>query len=434
MLISLAVDFRTADLRTREALFLSDEQVGALYGEPRDGCVREIALVSTCNRIELYAWSAAAGADELLAAVDDLARRWVGASGSRGALVAAAKRRSGAAAARHLLRVSAGLESQILGDTQVLGQIRGAYRVATDAGSLGPGLHRLFSTALRTGKRVQTQTALSGPGASVGAQAAALVAARLGGLAGRRCVVIGCGKTGSHAARQLAKSGIGELVLINRTAAAAERLAAELGARVAPWESLHQQLACADAALVVTGAERPPVRAASLAWCRSQADAGDHPLLLVDLSVPRNVEPEAAGIEGVTLVNLDHVAAQQRLAEQARRAAVPAAEQIVEEELSAFVGWVEEGSSRDALRPLREMLAEICRREIGFAAGPDAAERATERIVAKVVGRAMPALRAAADRGCSVDEVAATVHLLFADTGGRSAEPAPLEVRLAVAS
>jgi glutamyl-tRNA reductase len=415
MLISLAVDFRTADLRTREALFLPDEQVAELYRTPRVGLIRELALVSTCNRIELYGWSAAAGVDEALLALDDLADRWVGTSEKRAALIGFAHRRSGAIAARHLLRIAAGLESQILGDSQVLGQIRGAYRTAKEAGSLGPGLHRLFSTALRTGKRVHTETPLSGPGCSVGAQAAALLDARLGGLGGRSCVVVGCGKTGSHAARHLVKLGVGRLVVVNRTPAAARKLAEELGVEWAPFESLHQQLATADAGLVVTGAERPPVRSASLAWCRSQAGTTGDPLVLVDLAVPRNVEPETAGLENVTIVDLDQLTMNQRLAERARRAAVPAAEGIVQEELEAFVGWVAEGTAREALRPMREWLADVCHREVGFAAGSDVAQRVADRIVAKVIGRAMPALREVGDAGGSIEEIAAAIQLLFSD-------------------
>jgi glutamyl-tRNA reductase len=416
MLISVSIDFRHAPLRTRERFHLSDARVTGLFRAPRDERVKELALVSTCNRLELYGWTEATDTAELAAASDELVRRWAGGDQHHlRELEELVQRRSGEDAANHLIRVAAGLESQILGDVQILGQVRRAYQQAVEAGAVGTGLHRLFSVALHAAKRVQHETGLASGRHSVGAEAAALAARRQGPLMKRRCVVIGCGKTGERAARQLVKLGAADLVLINRSSDRAEVLAKDLWGRAAPFDRLHRELARADVAIIATGADRPPVRAASLRFCRESAGTQDRPLVLIDLSVPRNVEPDVAGLPGVELLDLDALHPPLAQAEALRRAAVPQAETIVTEELAAFMVWVRAEAAREALRPLREALNEVCRRELAFAgakAGADL-DRAAERIVAKLMARPMTVLRTATARGESVDTVTDTFRTLF---------------------
>lgn len=419
MLISVSLDFHHAPLRTRERFHLSDARVAGLFDAPRTQRVKELALVSTCNRLELYAWTDASDEAELAAASDELVRRWAGDDYHHlRELEALVLRREGEAAANHLIRVASGLESQILGDVQILGQVRRAYQQAVEAGAVGTGLHRLFSVALHAAKRVQHETGLAGGRHSVGAEAAALAARRQGPLMKRRCVVIGCGKTGERAARQLVKLGAADIVLMNRSPERAEALAKDLWGRAAPFDRLHRELARADVAIIATSADRPPVRAASLRFCRESAGTQDRPLVLIDLSVPRNVEPDVAGLHGVELLDLDALHPPLAQAEALRRAAVPQAETIVVEELAAFMIWVRAEAAREALRPLREALNEVCRRELAFAgakAGADL-DRAAERIVAKLMARPMTVLRTATARGESVDRVTDTFRTLFGGT------------------
>lgn len=421
MPISLALDFRRADLRTRERFHLRDDDIGRIYREPRPGALREIVVVATCNRIEIYGAAPQSGpADGRAALLAELARRWMPDDVGRREMLAGAVVRSGEDAAAHLLRVAAGLESQLLGDGQILGQLRAAYRRAADAGVVGPTLHRVFHSALRTGKRVQVETGLACARNTVGSEAAMVAARTAGPVELRRCVVVGCGKTGEQAARRLAKLGAGSIVLINRTPRRAKELAASLGARVAGYDTLHQELALADIAVVATGAEVPTVRASSLAWCRGQAGTGARPLLLIDLAVPRNVEPEAGGLEGVTLVDLDALHPPLAAAEAERREAVPRAERIVAAEMTRLRAWLSAAPARDAIHPLREALREVVRRETAFAAGPDAADRVTARVLAKLLARPMRAMRAAAERGEAVDAYAETIRVLFGEDDARA--------------
>ncbi|MDX2191790.1 MAG: glutamyl-tRNA reductase [Gemmatimonadales bacterium] len=427
MLISLALDHHRADVQTRERFHLTEERVTQLYQAPRDALLPELALVSTCNRIELYGWSKAQEPREVVAALSLMAERWMGDDGRAAELIATATHRAGEEAARHLLRVAAGLESQVLGDAQILGQVRAAYRAADAAGTLGPGLHRLFDTAMHTGKRVSHETALVGGRNSVGAEGAALALQRLGSLRNRRCVVIGCGKTGARAARQLVRLGAVDLVLVNRTAQKSQALAAELWGRAAPFANLHRELANADVAIVATGGDLPSVRAASLRFCREMAGTAARELLLIDLGMPRCVEAECAGLSGVMVADLDRLQPPIAAAEEQRRDAVPQAQRIVEEELAHFMEWVRTAEARAAIRPLHDVLGELCRREVAFAAGDEVAERAAERIVAKLLSRPMIVLRQAAERGEPLEPYTAALQELFQPTGEAPAPSRPAE-------
>lgn len=420
MLISLAIDYHRADVATRERFHLDAERVAALYGAPRGASVSELLMLSTCNRIELYAVLGQDGASET-GALADLASRWMGPDPKIEELLATATHRSGDQAARHLLRVAAGLESAILGDSQILSQVKLAYHGAVAAGGIGPVLHRLLALALHTGKRVKHETGLLSGRHSVGAEAAGHAAQRLGSLAPRRCVIVGCGKTGQRAARQLAKLGAADIVCINRSPDRSRALAAELWGRAAPWDALHRELAQADVAIVATDAPTPPVRRAGLELNRRVAGNATRPLLLIDLAMPRNVEPEVVGLPGVSVVDLDALQVPVQAAEAARRAAVPDAERIVQEEIETWQEWMAEAPARDAIRPLTEALTAVARREVAWIAEGDAADRAAERIVAKLVSKPMAALRASAARGDSVNDMAEALRLLFDDT----ARPAP---------
>jgi glutamyl-tRNA reductase len=421
MLLSISVDFRHADVSTRERFHPSVEQLSKLYDTSRSRPGAELAMVATCNRSELYAWHTDGDPD---GACQTLAHRWATRPSEARALLAAAKRREGTDAARHLLRVAAGLESQVLGDGQILGQIRGAYRLAAETGAAGPVLHRLFDTALRTGKCVQSETAISLGRNSVGAEAAALAAHRFGTLTHSRVVVVGSGTTGERAARQLVKLGARDVILVNRTADRAAALAAEVRARSAPYETLHCQIAMADIAVVATGADAPVVNAGLLATARTNCGTAGSPLLVIDLAMPRNVEPAVRDLPGVTVVDLDTLHVPIAAAEEARLTAVPAAQAIVESELRNFNEWLGGAAARDAIRPLREALTTICRREIAFAVGEEAADRTTDRIVAKLLARPMDALRQATAEGRSTDTLAAALAELFHDRRATPRAPA----------
>ena len=437
MLICLAVDYRKADVATRERFHLAEQRLGEMYRRLIGGGVSELALVSTCNRTELYAWTETGGQDALERAVEHLAAVWMPDETERAKLLQTLTLRIGDEVGRHLMRLTGGLESQILGDGQILGQVRSAYRTACEMETVGPMLHRLFEIALRTGRRIQHETALSTGRNSVGAEAASVALRRFGSLEHARCVVVGCGKTGTRAARQLAKLGATDIVLINRTPQRAEELARSLRGRVASMETLHAEAAMADVVIVATGAATYTLSAETLTTARRNVGTAEQPLLLMDLALPRNVDPQSAHVAGVTLVDLDSLHPPIVAAETARRAAVPAAERIVEAEMRWLRHWLATGAARLAIRSLHDALVDLCRREVAFVAGDGVAERTAQRIAAKLLARPMHVFSDAIARGENVEELAEHLDQLFAAPPRRSTAehalprdpaPAPLAV------
>lgn len=415
MLISIAVDFRRADVATREQFHLSEERLTQLYRTARSEVVTEAALIATCNRTELYAWVESEDIDEVDKAIQTLARRWMRTRVNGDQLLRTATRRYGADAARHVVRVASGLESQVLGDGQILGQLRSAYKRAAHSGATGPLLHRLFETALRAGKRVQTETSLLAGRNSIGAEAASIAHQRFGSLNNARCLVVGCGKTGERTARQLIKLGARDIVLMNRTITRAEELAEIIGGRAAAMDTMHAEAAMADVVIVATASEQPILLADTLRRTREACGTSAYSLLLMDLSLPRNIEPAVLELPGVALVDLDTLHTPILAAEEQRRTAVPQAERICTEEVDDFLEWASARPARDAIRPLADALTEVARREVAFASKDAAvAERTATRIVAKLLAGPMAALRRAVQRGEPLDQHTMMLLEMFA--------------------
>lgn len=329
MLIGLSMDHRQFSVQEREPFMLAESERQRLARLVRRSCAGQVVFLQTCNRIELYAWvdSSPAGSAR--------ARLWRTAAridpGRAGRFFAAATFRADEGAARHLLRVAAGLESQIDGDVQVLGQVRSAYALATRSGSAGPELHRLFQTALRAGKRVHAETDLGRRQASVGAQAARC----LRGLEGQPVVLLGAGKTAEYAARALLRQRM-TVTIVNRTEARSTSLAEGLGVASGHFDDRYDLIAAARAVIVVTAASGPTVTRAELEVARSRDGLRCSPLTIIDLSMPRNVQPAVTDLAGVQLLGLEAVDSGN---EGGTRLYRVAAEAIVEEELAGFLDW-----------------------------------------------------------------------------------------------
>lgn len=413
MLISLAVDYQTADVATRERFHVPMSQVASLYARLQNAGITDKAIIATCNRTELYAWCPDAKPEDERRLIGMLARAWMPSLVDAKALLAVAVPRINVDAATHAVRVAAGLESQVLGDGQILGQFRVAYGEASAAKATGPVVNRLFETGLRAAKRVRSTTMLGSGTHSVGAQAAALASRRFGNLVHTRIVIVGCGKTGERVARQLFKNGARDLVFLNRTQARAEHLAREMSGRSAPLDTVHAEVAMADIAMVATGSETPLLVAGRLAQARSNCVTDRYPLLLVDLSMPRNIDVGTADLPHVTLVDLDALRPQVSATEQSRRSAIPAAEAIVDAEVQEFTDWLAVATAREAIRPFRDALVDVCMRELSHAAGGEMAERLSKRIAAKLLARPMHAMKSAMARGETVSDFTRTMSALF---------------------
>jgi glutamyl-tRNA reductase len=409
LLISLGLDFTHADVATRESFHLSDAEVEAAYARtPVRGVIQEFLAVNTCNRVELYGWAVDPHPFQDLHLL--LAQRYFGRSDEAARFMAAATSRTQRDAVTHLLSVCAGLESQILGDIHILGQLRQAYRLADRVGVMGPNLQRLLDTAIRAGKAVKRETELMVGRSSVGSEAAELVARRLGGLEGRTVAVVGAGKIGSHTVQSMIKLGASDLRVLNRTKSRAEALAQAHGGSAVDWADFYATVATADAVVVATGARRPILWRDALCTARSPEAA---PLLVVDISMPRNVAPDVGTLEDVHLVDLDQLHPQAASVARARQAAVPEAHGLVDRHADEFMAWQASREAREALRPLREALEAICVREIGFHSDNEGeVERVASRIVSKLLARPMTVLR---EHGpdSDLEAISGAMRLLF---------------------
>ncbi len=405
MLISVGLDFRSTTVAERERWVIRDEDLPRLYRSLQRAGVKELVAVRTCNRTELYAWD-----DDREPDAGALLSLWarVVSAGELPRSQVVVRRET--AAGEHLCRVSSGLESQVLGDIHILGQIRNAYREAVEHEGVGTHLRRLFDSALRAGKRVRTETELMAGRSSVGSEAARDLLNRV--PRDSTVMVVGCGKVGSHAARTLAQSKHHRVVLVNRTFSRAETLARDCQVEAAPYEELGRLLEQVSGVVVATGASSPILHARDLTALSSRADE----LVILDVALPRNVAPDVGALPGVTLRDLDDVHPEANQVEEARREAIPAAEEVIRQELAGFQEWLAGMGASEALRPLRELLLEVTRREVGYTAREeDEVDRVARRVAAKVMARPMIALRESGLGDEEVRVVTQTLHRLFGE-------------------
>ena len=375
----VGVSFRTAPVGVRESLsFTADEARTLMRAFTAGSDQLELLVVSTCNRTEFYVAAPAhvSAIDTLLATLRTLRPH-------AHILHAQCQRyhQTGAAALRHLLHVACGLDSAILGDTQILGQVKTAMHLAEDAGSLGPWLQHALVQAIRTAKRARHETAIGRGSASLGSAIAALLGEREIPLraAGRtpRVLLLGAGDIARDIARHAAKGAHRTLTLVNRTRDRAETLARDCGGRVVDWENLPAALAAADFVIAATASREPVLTRALL-----DALPAPGPLLCIDAGVPRNIAPGSA----FEVLNIDSIRDRQETALAARRAAVPAVDAIVAGEIAAWEDWC-------ARRPLEGLLKQLfletqtLSRQVAqaFALDPTAAERVLEHTLQRLL-------------------------------------------------
>jgi glutamyl-tRNA reductase len=332
-LVALGLSHRTAPLALRERLALGpDEATELLRALLATGAADEAVALSTCNRTELYAAGADAAALEA-ALVGALARR---AAMSNGALRPHVAVLRGTEVADHLFAVAGGLESMVLGEVEILGQLRRAHEQSRAAGACGPVVDRLLRDALGAGRRARAGTGIGRCGVSVSSAAVELARDALGSLADRRVLLVGAGKSSEVTAKVLRSHGVRVLSVANRGRDRAAALAGPDGAAVA-FEALDDHLAEADLVLAATAS--PHVLIDRAAVTRAMARRGGRPLVLVDLAVPRDIDPAVRGMPGVTLLDLDDV---QRRADRnlrGRAADVGRAREILAAEVERFERW-----------------------------------------------------------------------------------------------
>jgi glutamyl-tRNA reductase len=420
-LFLLGVSHKTAPVDVRERLDFSSRDLGsaveALATQPS---AAESVVLSTCNRSEIYVAS-----DNPARAHEDI----VGFLSRYHSLPAESFMPhlfalSDEAAAKHLFRVAAGLDSLVVGEPQILGQVKDAFEAASDRRCTGPMLAKLFHWSFGVGKRVRTETALGEGAVSISFAAVALARKIFGRLEGRRVLVIGAGEISTLTAEHLRSQGVGEMTITSRTAAHAEALAASVGGRAAPWQDVASLLASADIVVTATGSQRAIVTRAHVeaTMGRRRAD----PLFIIDLAVPRDVEASVGDLEQVFLYNVDDLQSivQENLSRRTRE--IAHAETIVAEELLKFAMWQRSRGAVPTVVALRQRFDAIRRAELqrleGKLAGlsPEARARVdevTRLIVEKLLLEPTEQLKALPDEETQVAYTEAVNRLFRLRTG-----------------
>lgn len=350
-LVFVGWNHRGASLSLRERLsFTPDSAREALEGLLGERVLTEGAIVSTCNRSEVYGvtehedgFSALSGFLSRFHAVDVEVVRSTADAGQDDTPV------------RHLFRVASGLDSMVLGEAQILGQIRDAHRRAVEAGVSRTVTNRLFQSALECGKRVRTETALGTRPTSVAGIALSLTGRLFETMVGRRVLLVGAGETVELTARLLVEDGVTDILFCNRSPEKAEALAAAAGGRAIPWEQRVAAFAEVDVVLSATGAPEPVIAVEPLKKLLGRR-ARRGPLLVLDLAVPRDVEPAVADLADVYLYDMDALGALAKRNVAERQAEVPRAIAIVEEQVARFQEWFAGLSHVDVLKGLREKM------------------------------------------------------------------------------
>lgn len=359
-LLLVGVSHRTAPVELRERLdFQARGLEPALRAVTASSDVREAVVLSTCNRAELYVVC-----DDVMRGrmnLVDFIAKFHGVDGT--ALEAHLYDRVDVEAARHLFRVAAGLDSLVVGEPQILGQVKEAHAAAGAAHAAGPLLNRLFHSSFGVGKRVRTETGLGSGAVSVSFAAVALARKIFGDLKGRNVLVIGAGEMGKLTALHMKSQGAHRVTIVSRTLGHAARTAQAIGgASAAPWEEIDTLLGAADIVITATGAATPILTKAHVESIMRPRRG--RPLFIIDIALPRDVEPASGEIEQVFLYNIDDLraAVQENLARRATE--VTRAEAIVSEEVERFGGWLRARGAIPTVVALRQRFEHVRRSEL----------------------------------------------------------------------
>ena len=415
-IVVIGVNHRTAPLAVLERLAIAPDDVAkSVAGLAQRDTIREVAVLSTCGRTEVYLVAerfhgAHADVTEFLAALghlplDDLHPHVLALHDD--------------AAATHLFEVAAGLDSFVLGESEILGQVRSAWQLAAEAGGLRSTLDLLFRHALRTGKRARSETAIGRGTTSISHAAVELAAARLGTLAGRRVVVVGAGDMGSGVASSLRKEGATNITVVNRSVDRGRAVAVKVDGGVAGFGDLRATIGDSDVVVTCVAGSESLITADMLASRSAE-------LLIVDIALPRNVDRAVAAVAGVTLLDLDDVRSWAERGRDARAAEAGRVRAIIADQLEQFLLDSTARQAAPLVARLHERAEQIRSTEVQRyssrlgelgEAHHDAVEALTKSIVAKLLHE--PSVRLRHDAGTPQGERnAAAVSDLF-DLGSR---------------
>ena len=418
-LIAVGASHRTAPVEVREKFAYANREVDGLLGRIRAAGAREAALLSTCNRTELYLVDS--DTDAVAAFWHELSAR-LGADARPFGYV-----RRDREAAAHLFRVASGLDSMILGEAQIQGQVRDAWE-ASRAQS-GAALNRLFQSALSVASRVRTETAVGRGAASVSSAAVQLAKQIFGSLRGRRAMVLGAGEMAELALECLMSEGVRAAIVANRTFERASELAQRHGATALHYDDCWSQLADVDVIITSTSAPHPIVRPEHV--MPALHARGDQPLCMLDIALPRDVDPAVGTLRNVFLYDLDDLRAVVATTLGRRQDELPIAERLLAEEVERYWSWLAGLASVPVLTTLRGTMEQVREQELANAlrrlghlsqADREAVEHLSRSLMNKFLHSPSVRLRAAAANGRGLGVIDAARYLFALDASADQPE------------
>ena len=334
-IVLVGLNHRTAGVEMRERVAFSFEQARRANDELRSrGILEETLVLSTCNRSELYgvppesAQDAARSLEHFLVSFHQL---------PSAELDGCLYRHRNTDAVRHLFRVAAGLDSMLLGEAEILGQVREAYRLALEQGATGPVLNRMFQSALEVGKRVRAETDIGTRPMSVAFAGVRLAERIFGSLRGHKALILGAGAMGEQVVEHMRDRGIGRILVANRSGERGQELARRMGGEAVDWQRVPPVLELPD---IVVSSVRGEDRVLARPMIeRAMAARANHAMFIIDLGVPRNVEPAVGKLYNVYLYNIDDLTEIVEQNKKARESEIPRAEAIIDEHVRKFQAW-----------------------------------------------------------------------------------------------
>jgi glutamyl-tRNA reductase len=421
VLVIVGVSHRTAPLEIREALaFQKDSLKDTLLEVREQARLGEVMILSTCNRVEVYGRLEESESGER---VSEFLARFHGKATPE--LESYLYRLSGDEAVRHAFRVAASLDSMVIGEPQILGQVKEAYHLAESAGTLGSVLSALRNRSLASAKRARSETGIGHNAVSVSYVAVELARKIFGDLKDRSVLLVGAGKMSELAAKHLVRNGARATVLGGRRFERAEQLAASLGGTARPFDSLRDELGRAD--IVISGTGAPGVVIHREDVVAAYGTRRRRPLFLIDIAVPRDIDPSVRELEGIFLYDLDDLrsVAEANLRERRKQAA--AAEALVEREAREFIDWQRSLDVVPLLIELRRRAEDIRTSEIEKVRArlgglspeqEEAVQAATSAIVNKLLHPSMVQLKEASRNGHPSEHISVLRRLLGLDSRG----------------
>jgi glutamyl-tRNA reductase len=368
----LGINHKTAPVALREKVAFSEDRLGAALLTLRQELgVAEALILSTCNRTEVY-WSGTASGSEL--------SQWLERHhGNNLDLAASLYVHQESRAIEHTFSVASGLDSMVLGEVQILGQLKDAYRIAQESGSTGPILNKLFQAAFSAAKRVRTETRIGANAVSLASATVSLARRVFADLSAHNALLIGAGDMNALTARHFMSAGIKRMVIANRTLSRAQSLAGELKAHAVPLTDLDQELAEADIVISCTASPEPLIsRQAVEAAIRARRR---RPIFMVDMAVPRDIDPAVAELEDVYLFSIDDL--QQLVDEniQQRELAAGGARLLINEEVARFLADSRAQDAGPAIRALRQQADGIRQQTVEQARRMLAAGKSADEVI-----------------------------------------------------